>query len=257
PQRPLRGDVDDVGVARVDQDLADVLGGSQPHALPRLAGVGGFVDAGAQSRAALAGVFTGAEPDHAGVLRIDDDAAEREGAAVVEDRREGRPAVAGFPQAAEGRRDVPDVRILRVDGDVLHAARGNRGTDAAELEALDDLGRQAVPRRGRRLARARRDGAGKAQRDNRGYEQTRWLHSMHLCRDYLNDVESNPPPSAGDHDTPGILLGFGQRGQLIAKPAEAFFSGVVPRSADRRGCAYLVRASRRARGGACDAARRG
>src|SRR6185503_19303952 len=180
PQRALRSDVDDVGVARVDQDLADVLGGGQPHALPRLAGVGGLVDAVPEMRAALAGVFTGAEPDDAGVFRIDDDAAEREGAAVVEDRREGRAAVAGFPQAAEGRRDVPDVRILRIDGDVLHAARGNRRTDAAELEALQDLGRQAVPRRGRRLARARRDGAGKAQRDNRGYEQTRWLHSMHL-----------------------------------------------------------------------------
>ena len=122
PQRPLRRDVDDVRVARIDEDLADVLGVLEPHVLPGLAGVGRLVDAVAEMRAALAGVLAGAEPDDVRVLRIDDDAAEREGAALVEDRREGDAAVLGFPQAAERAGDVPDVRVLRIDLDVLDAA---------------------------------------------------------------------------------------------------------------------------------------
>src|SRR5262249_40889469 len=75
PERPLRGDVDDVRVARIDLDAADVLRRHQAHPLPRLARVGRLVDPVAEVRAALTQVLAGAEPDDARILRIDDDAA--------------------------------------------------------------------------------------------------------------------------------------------------------------------------------------
>ena len=148
PERPLCGDVDDVRVARVDEDLAEVLGFLQPHPLPRLAGVGRLVDAVAEVRAALAGVFTGPEPHHVRVLRIDDDAAERERAAAVENRREARAAVRRLPQSAERAGHVPGIGALRIDGDVLNAAGLNRRADAAELETLEHVGGRSLCGRG-------------------------------------------------------------------------------------------------------------
>src|SRR6185312_9030687 len=108
-ERSLRGDVHDVGVARVDDDLADVLGLLEPHALPRLASVDRLVDAVTEVGGPLRVVLARAEPEDVGVLRIDDDAAAVEGAAVVEDRRPRDAAVDRLPHAAERRRDVIDV----------------------------------------------------------------------------------------------------------------------------------------------------
>src|SRR5262249_61306900 len=107
-----------------------------PPGLPR---VGGPVNPVAEVRAALARVLAGAEPDDAGVLWIDDNAAQGERPAVVEHGRERRPAVRGFPQAAESRGDVPGIRRPWVDRDVLNAARLDGGTDAAEREPFQDL----------------------------------------------------------------------------------------------------------------------
>ena len=117
-----------------------MLGCLQPDALPGLAGVGGLVDPVAEVRAALALVLSRAEPDDVRVPGIDHHAAEGEGAAAVEDRREGDAAVLGFPQAAEGAGDVPDAGVLRVDLDVLHAAGGQGRADAAQLQALQGVG---------------------------------------------------------------------------------------------------------------------
>src|SRR5262249_10541204 len=44
PERALGGDVDDVGVARVDEDAADVLGALQADVAPGLAAVVGAVE---------------------------------------------------------------------------------------------------------------------------------------------------------------------------------------------------------------------
>src|SRR5215207_8403945 len=63
PERPLRGDVDHVRVARIDQDTADVLGALEPHVLPRLAAVVRSVDAVAVGDAALAVELARADPD--------------------------------------------------------------------------------------------------------------------------------------------------------------------------------------------------
>src|SRR5262249_5322908 len=76
PQRPLGGDVDHVRVARVDEDLADVLGLLQADLLPRLAGVVGAVHAVAVADGALAVVLAGADPDGVRVLRVERDVAD-------------------------------------------------------------------------------------------------------------------------------------------------------------------------------------
>ena len=81
-QRALRRDEHDVRVARVDHDLADVLGRGQADLGPGLARVHGLVDAVAEVGAALAGVLTRAQPDHVGVFRIHDHA-ERQSANVT------------------------------------------------------------------------------------------------------------------------------------------------------------------------------
>ena len=102
PQRALRGDVDDVRVARIDRrSCRCARTSSRPTLLPGLAGVGRLVDAVAEVRAALAGVLAGADPDDVRVLRIDDDAAEGERALLVEDGRERDAAVGRLPQPAE------------------------------------------------------------------------------------------------------------------------------------------------------------
>ena len=106
PERSLGGDVDDVGVARVDDDLADVLGLLQAHVLPDLAAVVGAVDAVAVADAALAVVLAGADPDDVRVLRDRGRRADRIRAFVVEDRRPGGAGVGGLPDAARGDGDV-------------------------------------------------------------------------------------------------------------------------------------------------------
>ena len=58
PQRPLRGDVDRIGVERIDRDHADVLGGLQPDVFPAAAPVHGLVDPVAEGDAALAAAAT-------------------------------------------------------------------------------------------------------------------------------------------------------------------------------------------------------
>ena len=141
-ERPLCGDPDDVRIAGIDDDAADVLGRLEADARPRLARVRGLVDAVAEVRAALARVFARAEPEDVRVPGIDDDAAQRERSVVLEDRLERDAAVHGLPHAAECRRDVPDARVLRVDRDVLDPARVNRRADVPELERLERVDRQ-------------------------------------------------------------------------------------------------------------------
>src|SRR5678815_5152310 len=47
-ERALRRDIHRIGIARVDDDFADVLGLLEAGALPGLAGIRGLVDAGAE-----------------------------------------------------------------------------------------------------------------------------------------------------------------------------------------------------------------
>ena len=173
PERSLRRDVDDVRVARVDLDVAEVLGVRQAGSRPGLAAVRRLVDAVAEHRAPRIRVLAGAEPDDVRVLRIDLDAAEVERSAAIEDRRERDAPVHAFPQAARRRRDPVDARVLRVDVEVRDAAGDDRRTDASKLEALEDLRRQPVGGGGC-LPRTGGDGQGK---DGQGDDDVDTFHS--------------------------------------------------------------------------------
>src|SRR5205823_3923008 len=64
-----RADVNGVGVLRVDDDLADLEGLFQAHALPGLTTVGGLVDAIAVGDAIARVALAGADPDDVLVRR--------------------------------------------------------------------------------------------------------------------------------------------------------------------------------------------
>ncbi len=143
PERPDRGHVDHVRVARIDDDVLDVLGVLEPHALPGLAGIRRLVDAVAEGDAALVVVLAGAEPHHVRVLGVDGHRAERVRAVILEDRRPGVAAILGLPEIAGRRRRIPDVRVPGIDRDVGNAAGGQAGAEAPEFERLEGVDGQA------------------------------------------------------------------------------------------------------------------
>src|SRR5262249_59115205 len=129
PERPLGGDIDNVAVARIDDDLADVLRPREADVLPRLAAIVGAVDAVAVADAALTIVLARADPDGVGVLRIEGDGADGVGALAIEDGVPGGAGVGGLPDAARGDGDVPGGAVLRVDGERRDATRRDRRPD--------------------------------------------------------------------------------------------------------------------------------
>lgn len=142
PKGTLGGDIDDLGIARVNKNSLDVLGVFQAGAGPGLAGIGALVDAVAEADAAQGLVFAGAEPDDVGVLGINGDAAQGVGAALIKDRLEGKAVVLGFPKAAGGGGDVPNAVVLQIHGDVLDAAGKAGGAEAAQFQAAKGLRRE-------------------------------------------------------------------------------------------------------------------
>ena len=146
PQGPLGGHVHDVRVLRVDEDLADVLRGLEPHVLPALAPVLALVHAVAVADAPLRVVLAGAHPHDVGVLRVERDAADGIGALAVEHGRPGAAGVLGLPDAARGHGHEPALVVGGVHGDVGDPAGRHRGADAAQLEAAPGVGRPAALR---------------------------------------------------------------------------------------------------------------
>src|SRR5207248_9178659 len=144
PQRPLGGDVDRVGVPRVDDDLADVLGRLEAHVFPGLATVVGAVDAVAVADAALAVVLAGADPDHVRVLRVEDHGANGVRAFVVEDGRPGGAGVGRLPHAARGGGHEVVAAVARVDGEAHDPPGGDGRAEQSELEAGESCFRHAV-----------------------------------------------------------------------------------------------------------------
>ena len=134
PQPPHRGRVDHVRVARIDQDLADVLRRRESGVRPGPSPVQALVDAVPPPHAALARVLTGPEPDHVRVGGVDDDGAGGVGRVVVKDGGPGRAAVLGLPDVGRGGRHVPDAPVARVHRHIRDPAGHERRADAAEFQ---------------------------------------------------------------------------------------------------------------------------
>ena len=148
PERPLSGHQHAARIARVDEDLRDVLGILEPQVLPRHAAVVRPVDAVAVRDAALRVVLAGADPDRQRVLRVERHAADRVRPLVVEDRGPRRAGVDRLPDIPRRGRHVADRVVLRVDGDVGDAPRDHRRPYAAEGEPLELVGLGLVRLRG-------------------------------------------------------------------------------------------------------------
>ena len=111
------GDEQPIGVARVDDDVGNLLAVAEAEMRPRLAGVGRLVDAVADRQIGAGEPFAAADVDDVRVRRRDRDRADRSGGLVVEDRRPRPPEVGRLPHPAVYRAGIEDVRLRRHAGD--------------------------------------------------------------------------------------------------------------------------------------------
>ena len=105
------GDEELVGIARIDGDLRDLLAVAQAEMRPRLAGVGGFVDAVAGGEIGTLQSFAAAGVDDVGIGGRDGERADGAGGLVVEDGVPGAAVIGGLPDAAVAHADVEDVGL--------------------------------------------------------------------------------------------------------------------------------------------------
>ncbi len=147
-----RGDEQAVRVLRVDGEFGNLLRVAQAEMRPRLAGVGGLVDAVADRQVRPRQPFAGGDVEDVGIRRRDGDPADRSGRLVVEDRLPRPAGVGRLPDAAVAHAHVEGVRLAGMPGRGLRAARAVRA-DVAPAH----LGEEAGGHR-RFLLRGRGDG---------------------------------------------------------------------------------------------------
>ncbi|GBD16679.1 hypothetical protein HRbin26_01582 [bacterium HR26] len=147
-----RRHVDDVRVARVDHDLADVAGVGEPAVDPGTAGIRGLVDAIAVGDVVADAGLAGADIDDVGVGFRHRDGTDSGGAEeAVGDVAPGHPAVGRLPDPASAGAEVEGHRVRDVTGDGDHPPAAVRA-DAAPLQrreqAFGDLparSRHSIP----------------------------------------------------------------------------------------------------------------
>jgi hypothetical protein len=154
PERPLGRHIDHVAVPWVDHDLADVLGGLEPHPLPGPAAVEALVDTVPPADMPATDVLTGADPDDIGIRRIDGHRTDRIGGLVVEDRSPGDTGVFGFPDAPGAHRQIPGAAVPGADRDVGDPTTHQGRTDATQRETADGFGGNCRAVLGGRVSRA-------------------------------------------------------------------------------------------------------
>ena len=107
----------------------------EPHVLPRLAAVGGLVDAVAPRAALAVVVLAAADPHGVGVIRIDRDVADRHHVIEVVEVHGPRGAVVhGLPQPAGGGADVKDGGVRLEHRKIVDTAGHGGRADVPELE---------------------------------------------------------------------------------------------------------------------------
>ena len=139
PERALCGDVHGLAVAGVEDDLADVFRLVEPHVFERSSGVAAPPDAVPVGDGPLAVVLPGPEPHDVRVGRIH---YYRRGGihrVVLEDRLPGGAPVRGLEGVPGGDRHVPGGAVVRIHGHVGNPPGTRRGSDAAELQAGEEV----------------------------------------------------------------------------------------------------------------------
>ncbi len=89
-----------VRITRIDDDLGDLLPVPEPQVDPRLAGIGGTVDAVAHRQVWALHTLAAAHIDDVRIRLADRDRTDGAGGLIVEDRGPGAPIVGGLPKAA-------------------------------------------------------------------------------------------------------------------------------------------------------------
>ena len=173
------------GIARVDDDLRDLLAVAQAEVRPRLAGVGGLVDAVAGREVGALQPFAAADVDDVRVRRRDRDRADRAGRLVVEDRRPGAAVVGRLPHAAVDGADVEHVRLRSERPPPPSCGRRGTGRSCATASPNTCAGRPAAPAMRRRQAvrRLREEMSGETSaREPRCVEVVTKLRLLTDCR---------------------------------------------------------------------------
>ncbi len=184
---PLRGDVHDVRVRRIDDDATDGARILEPHVRPGLAAVGALVDAVAPARALARVRLAGAHPHREGRRGRDGHGADgHHRVHVVEDGRPRRAVVGALPEPAAGGGDVDRVGLALhpCDGDVVDAAAGVHGADGPPRDGGERrLGGGPVPDRLR---------SSPARTQGEGGDARRMVRHDGLPRWWLTEPEHRP-----------------------------------------------------------------
>src|SRR5207302_4551604 len=112
---------DDIGVARVDQDLRDLLRVGEADRAPALASIGGAEHADALRDIRAHVGFAGAYIDDVRLGRRDRDGADGADVNVIEDRLPRAASIVGAPNAAVDRAEIEPPRVLRIADHGQHA----------------------------------------------------------------------------------------------------------------------------------------
>ena len=128
-------DIDDVGVGRVDQHAADMLGVLQADIAPGQAGIGALIDAVAIGHVEPDGGLAHAGIDHVGVRARHRDRTNSRGLQeAVGDAAPVEPAITGLPDAAGTGAEIEGHLVVEVAGH-RHHTPATRRTDAAPFQA--------------------------------------------------------------------------------------------------------------------------
>ena len=131
------GDVNDVGISRMNAHRADVIGILQPHVLPGFAGIRGLVDAVAIGSIAADVGLAHADIDRVGVRFRNADRAHRSGFELaIGNRNPVGPSIVGSPYTAACPAEIVHAR-LRGHARDSHGAAASKRADIAILQLLE------------------------------------------------------------------------------------------------------------------------
>ena len=132
-----RGDVDDVRVARMDDDAADLLRVVEADVRPRLPAVGRLVHAVALGDVGAHVGLAAADVDHVRIRRRHGQRADRADRLPVEDRQPRAASVDRLPHPAVHAAEVEMLRFARHAAHGEHAAAAER-SDQAPVQILEE-----------------------------------------------------------------------------------------------------------------------